>query len=154
MLTRELPGDLLHLSMRLCLCESVLQASHHEQPASFVVDLLRPECQRYPQLSLKPIIQTGCRNADYRIWLAIHANLLANDLAPGAEESVPHAVAKYDNIIIAYRAFFREETAAKKHRVSCHLKKTWRREHYVHLLGPFVSRDGKCSPAPCLQELE
>src|SRR5262249_59062963 len=97
----------------------------------FVVDLFRPECQRDPQLRLKPIIQAWRRDSDHRIRFAIHPNLLAYDLAVGLEMLAPEAVAQYYDAIFAYFALFLQDTAAYKHRVPGHTKKARRIEHAV-----------------------
>ncbi len=47
----QLAGDLSHLRIRLFLRDSVFQASHRQEEMSLVIDLLRSEGQRNPQLA-------------------------------------------------------------------------------------------------------
>src|SRR5262245_8574439 len=154
MLAGEAPGDPLHFRMRLRLSDPVFQTTHYQKPFGVVIDLFRPERQRNPQLGLKPIIQAGRRNAYYRIWLAIHSNLLADDPAVGVEVSIPKAVAQYHDALFANLALFRQETAAHKHWVSGHTKEVGRIEHAVDLFGSFRSGDIKGAAVPCFQVLK
>src|SRR6266508_6370390 len=154
MLAGEAPGDPLHFRMRLRLSDPVFQASHYQKPIGVVVDLFRSERQRDPQLRLKPVIQAGRRNSDHRVWLAIHSDLLADDLAVGAEMLIPQPVAQYYDALFAHLALFRQETAAQEHRVPGHTKKVGSIKHAVDLFGPLRGGDIKGAAVPSLQVLK
>ncbi len=75
-----------------------------------MINLFRLEGQRYNQLAPQPVGRACRHHADHRVRLAIHANLLADDVALSAQP-LPKAVHKNDDMIFAGLAFFRQEVA-------------------------------------------
>src|SRR5258708_33597277 len=84
-----------------------------------VVDLFRLESQGYNQLRLETIRCSRRHDANHRVGLTVHADLLPNDLAIAAQP-FPQAISKNDDTVFARFAFRWKKITSQEERHSHH----------------------------------
>ena len=136
---RVVRGDLsrhrVHVGVGLRDRDARLEPRHHQNPVIFVVDEFRFERQRYVQLTLHAVGRAGRQHADDRVLLAIHADLLADDMAIAAEPILPELVGQNRFELFAKLPFFGKEVAAEQEGLAEHMQKAWSTGLGVDLFG-------------------
>jgi hypothetical protein len=107
---RIVGGDLschgIHVGVGLRDRDARLEPRHHQNPVKFVVDEFRLERQRYVQLALHAVGRARGEHADHRVLLAIHADLLPDDMVIAAESILPKLVGQNRFQLFAKLPFF------------------------------------------------
>src|SRR5215469_2325044 len=90
-----------------------------------VVDLLGFERERHHEFRFQAIGLAGLVHTNYRIELAVHLDLSANDVAVGAEMN-PKTIGKDHDMVFANLAFLRQKIAPQQERSTHHAVRSWR----------------------------
>src|ERR1035441_4574837 len=90
-----------------------------------VVDLIGLESQRHGELGRKPVGLARSQYPYHRVWLAVHPDLLPDDVAVGTE-MFPEPMGKDYLVLLARLSLFRQKIAPQKKSVARRAEKSRR----------------------------